>query len=142
MPSGFLAARVGLGALYNVRVESRGRASPRKIATAYEATPRQVALPFLTCHPSLFAIPKVWTPGHAEENAGAGNLQLSDTDVALIDAVFSRGPSRARCRSCKHRKSHQGPPLAAAAPQQGIGCRGPGAARRVDFERDGSIVLP
>ena len=63
-----------------------------KIAAAYEATPRQVALAFLTRRPSLFAIPKASTPAHAEENAGAGDLQLSDTDVALIDAVFPRGP--------------------------------------------------
>jgi diketogulonate reductase-like aldo/keto reductase len=63
-----------------------------KIAAAYEATPRQVALAFLTRRLSLFAIPKASTPAHAEENAGAGDLQLSDTDVALIDAVFPRGP--------------------------------------------------
>ena len=63
-----------------------------KIAAAYEATPRQVALAFLTRRPSLFAIPKASTPAHAEENAGAGDLQLSDSDVALIDAVFPRGP--------------------------------------------------
>ena len=63
-----------------------------KIAAAYEATPRQVALAFLTRRPSLFAIPKASTPAHAEENAGAGDLHLSDSDVALIDAVFPRGP--------------------------------------------------
>jgi diketogulonate reductase-like aldo/keto reductase len=63
-----------------------------KIAADYEATPRQVALAFLTRRPSLFAIPKASTPAHAEENAGAGDLQLSDTDIALIDAVFPRGP--------------------------------------------------
>lgn len=63
-----------------------------KISAAYDATPRQVALAFLTRRPSLFAIPKASTPAHAGENAGAGDLQLSDTDIALIDAVFPRGP--------------------------------------------------
>jgi len=62
-----------------------------KIAAAYEATPRKVALAFLTRRPSLFAIPKASTPAHAEENAGAGDLQLSDSDVALIEAVVPRG---------------------------------------------------
>jgi diketogulonate reductase-like aldo/keto reductase len=66
-----------------------------KIAEAHDATPRQVALAFLTRRPSLFTIPKASSPVHAEENAGAGDLQLSDCDIALIDAVFPR-PSRPR----------------------------------------------
>jgi diketogulonate reductase-like aldo/keto reductase len=63
-----------------------------KIAEAYEATPRQVALAFLTRRPSLFTIPKASTPKHAEENAGAGDLELSVDEIALIDAAFPRGP--------------------------------------------------
>ena len=63
-----------------------------KIAEAHNATPRQVALAFLTRRPSLFAIPKASTPAHAEENAGAGDLQLSDAEIALIDIAFPRGP--------------------------------------------------
>ena len=63
-----------------------------KIAEAHDATPRQVALAFLTRRPSLFAIPKASTPAHAEENAGAGDLRLSDDEIALIDMVFPRGP--------------------------------------------------
>jgi diketogulonate reductase-like aldo/keto reductase len=63
-----------------------------KIAEAHNATPRQVALAFLTRRPSLFAIPKASTPAHAEENARAGDLQLSDAEIALIDIAFPRGP--------------------------------------------------
>jgi diketogulonate reductase-like aldo/keto reductase len=63
-----------------------------RIAEAYDATPRQVALAFLTRRPSLFTIPKASTPQHAEENAGAGDLELSVDEIALIDAAFPRGP--------------------------------------------------
>jgi diketogulonate reductase-like aldo/keto reductase len=63
-----------------------------RIAEAYDATPRQVALAFLTRRPSLFTIPKSSTPQHAEEDAGAGDLELSEGDIALIDAAFPRGP--------------------------------------------------
>jgi hypothetical protein len=61
---------------------------------------------FLTRRPSLFAIPKASTLAHAEENAGAGDLQLSDTDFALIGAVFPLGLSRAPCRSCEGAAGH------------------------------------
>ena len=74
------------------RLRPEGGRVLAKIAAAYEATPRQVALAFLTRCPSLFTIPKAATPAYAEENAGAGDLQLSDTGIALIDAVFPRGP--------------------------------------------------
>jgi diketogulonate reductase-like aldo/keto reductase len=63
-----------------------------RIAEAYDATPRQVALAFLTRRPCLFTIPKASTPQHAEENAGAGDLDLSEDEIALIDAAFPRGP--------------------------------------------------
>jgi diketogulonate reductase-like aldo/keto reductase len=63
-----------------------------RIGEAYDATPRQVALAFLTRRPSLFTIPKASTPQHAEENAGAGDLELSAGEIALIDAAFPRGP--------------------------------------------------
>jgi diketogulonate reductase-like aldo/keto reductase len=60
------------------------------IARARQATPRQVALAFLTRLPSLFAIPKASTPEHAEENAGATRFRLSDAEIASIDAAFPR----------------------------------------------------
>jgi diketogulonate reductase-like aldo/keto reductase len=64
----------------------------QEIATAHQATPRQVALRFLLRRPSLFTIPKASRPEHAAENAGAGDLPLSDAEIARIDAAFPRGP--------------------------------------------------
>jgi Aldo/keto reductase family len=62
------------------------------IGEFHDATPRHVALAFLTRRPSLFTIPKASTPAPPEENAGAGDLQLSDAEIALIDSAFPRGP--------------------------------------------------
>jgi diketogulonate reductase-like aldo/keto reductase len=64
----------------------------RAIAAAHGATPRQVALRFLVRRPSLFAIPKASRPEHVAENAGAGDLTLSDEEIARIDAAFPAGP--------------------------------------------------
>lgn len=59
-----------------------------EIATANRVTPRQVALAFLTRRASLFTIPKAATRIHVSENAGAGDLQLTDREIARIDAAF------------------------------------------------------
>ncbi len=61
----------------------------KAIADQHKATPRQVALHFLTRRASLFAIPKASNPQHTEENAGA--LHLSAAELAQIDAVFPLG---------------------------------------------------
>jgi diketogulonate reductase-like aldo/keto reductase len=61
------------------------------IAAAHRATPRQVALAFLTRRPSLFAIPKSASLEHVAENAGAGVLRLTPGEVAAIDRAFPRG---------------------------------------------------
>jgi diketogulonate reductase-like aldo/keto reductase len=62
------------------------------IADARKASPRQVALAFLTRLPSVFAIPKASSAEHAAENAGAGDLKLSESELAALDEVFPRGP--------------------------------------------------
>ncbi|UZF91543.1 aldo/keto reductase [Bosea sp. NBC_00550] len=62
-----------------------------EIAAAHGATPRQVALAFLTRRASLFAIPKAGKVGHVEDNAGALHLALSETEIARIDAAFPLG---------------------------------------------------
>jgi diketogulonate reductase-like aldo/keto reductase len=62
-----------------------------RLAEAHDATPRQVALRFLVRRPSLFAIPKASSTAHTQENAGAGDLRLTDADIAEIDAAFPRG---------------------------------------------------
>jgi diketogulonate reductase-like aldo/keto reductase len=62
-----------------------------EIAIKHDATPRQVALAFLVRRPSLFTIPKASSPEHAEENAGAGDLRLSERELARIDEAFPLG---------------------------------------------------
>jgi diketogulonate reductase-like aldo/keto reductase len=66
----------------------------QEIAAAHGATPRQVALRFLVRWPFLFTIPKASSPEHAAENAGAGDLQLTEAELARIDAAFPRGRRR------------------------------------------------
>jgi diketogulonate reductase-like aldo/keto reductase len=71
---------------------SRGGEVLQAIAETHRASPRQVALSFLTREPPLFAIPKASTPEHAAENAAAGDLVLSKDEIAAIDKAFPRGP--------------------------------------------------
>jgi diketogulonate reductase-like aldo/keto reductase len=66
-----------------------------EVAEAHRATPRQIALAFLTLRPSVFAIPKASGVAHVEENAGAPRILLSSAEIARIDAAFPRGPRRA-----------------------------------------------
>ncbi|MHB8477062.1 MAG: aldo/keto reductase [Steroidobacteraceae bacterium] len=65
-----------------------------EIAAAHQATARQVALRFLLRQPEVFVIPKASTPAHVAENAGALTLELSDAELATIDASFPRGKRR------------------------------------------------
>jgi len=71
---------------------TRGGRVLQETAAAHGATPRQVALRFLVRWPSLFTIPRAGSPEHAAENAGAGDLQLSDAELARIDQAFPLGP--------------------------------------------------
>jgi len=64
----------------------------RKPAPVAEKT--RVALRFLLRRPSLFAIPKAGRIPHVEDNAAAGALALSATELARIDAAFPRGRQR------------------------------------------------
>jgi diketogulonate reductase-like aldo/keto reductase len=64
----------------------------QSIADAHKATARQVALGFLTRRPSVFAIPKASSVEHAADNAAAGGLNLSDSELAALDSAFPRGP--------------------------------------------------
>jgi diketogulonate reductase-like aldo/keto reductase len=69
----------------------RGRVL-KQIADAHNATPRQVAVSFLLRRPSVFVIPKASNVKHTEENAGAGDLRLTEAEIALIHQVFPLGP--------------------------------------------------
>ena len=62
-----------------------------KIAAKHKATPRQVALAFLTRETTVFAIPKASNAEHAAENAAAGDLKLDASEIAALDAAFPRG---------------------------------------------------
>ena len=62
-----------------------------RIAAEHGATPRQVALAFLTRQPALFTIPKASSRTHTEENAGAGDLKLTPSQIQQIDQAFPRG---------------------------------------------------
>ncbi len=67
-----------------------------EIAREHAATPRQVALAFLVRQPGVFTIPKAGSVAHVEENAGAGDLELTADEIARIAAAFPLGrPQRA-----------------------------------------------
>jgi diketogulonate reductase-like aldo/keto reductase len=63
----------------------------RTIADAHGASPRQVALSFLTRNPAVFAIPKAASVEHAADNAAAAKLTLSESELAALDKAFPRG---------------------------------------------------
>lgn len=71
---------------------SKGGAVLARIAEAHGATPRQVALSFLTRATTVFAIPKASSAEHAGENAAAGDIVLTKDEIAALDGAFPRGP--------------------------------------------------
>lgn len=77
---------------------SRGRfpKSPAldAIAKRLDATPRQVALAFLTRHRGTFAIPKSSQPAHVDELAGADRVVLDAAALAALEAAFPLPPWR------------------------------------------------
>jgi diketogulonate reductase-like aldo/keto reductase len=64
----------------------------KQIAASHQATPRQVALRFLARRTFIFAIPKASTLEHTAENASAGDLNLTEAEIARIDQAFPLGP--------------------------------------------------
>jgi diketogulonate reductase-like aldo/keto reductase len=70
---------------------SKGGEVLQAIAQAHNATPRQVALAFLTRSPSVLAIPKASSAEHAADNAAAGDLMLDAAEIAALDKAFPRG---------------------------------------------------
>ena len=75
--------------------ETPGGAVLQGIADRRQATPRQVALAFLTRKPSLLAIPKASKPDHARENAGGGSVALTPAEIDMLDQAFPLGPKPA-----------------------------------------------
>jgi diketogulonate reductase-like aldo/keto reductase len=58
-----------------------------EVAKRHGVTPAQVALAWGLRHPHVISIPKASDPGHVRENAAAGDLVLTDADLADIDAA-------------------------------------------------------
>jgi diketogulonate reductase-like aldo/keto reductase len=65
-----------------------------EVGRAHGATARQVALAFLVRGEGSFAIPKSARAEHTIANARAGEIELSEAEVARIDAAFPRGRRR------------------------------------------------
>ena len=59
-----------------------------EIAKRHGRTPRQVALNFLTLHPSIITIPKAGRPEHVQENSGGAGWELTADDLTAIDRAF------------------------------------------------------
>jgi len=62
------------------------------IADARRVTARQIALAFLTRIQAVFTIPKAASAEHAADNAAAGKLTLSASEIEALDNAFPRGP--------------------------------------------------
>jgi diketogulonate reductase-like aldo/keto reductase len=67
----------------------------REVAASLSATPAQVALAWVLCQEKVIAIPKTGSVAHVRENRAAAELHLSASDLAVLDAAFSR-PSKRR----------------------------------------------
>jgi diketogulonate reductase-like aldo/keto reductase len=67
-----------------------------EVALAHRASVHQVALAFLVRRPSVLAIPKAARVEHARDNAAGGDLELSEDEIARIDAVFPLGKDDGR----------------------------------------------
>ena len=65
-----------------------------QVAARLGATPRQVALAFLTRNAQTFAIPKSSHAAHVDELAGADRVVLDAAAVAAIEAAFPLAPWR------------------------------------------------
>jgi diketogulonate reductase-like aldo/keto reductase len=70
---------------------SEGGRVLQQIAAAHGATPRQIALAFLTRTPAVVTIPKGSSAAHAAQNAAAGGLKLDAAEIAQLDKAFPLG---------------------------------------------------
>jgi diketogulonate reductase-like aldo/keto reductase len=65
-----------------------------EVARAHGATPRQVALSFLSRRGSLFTIPKASHEAHTRDNAAAARLRLTREELSLLEEAFAPGPAQ------------------------------------------------
>ena len=62
-------------------------AALRDVAKRHEATPAQIAIAWGLRHPHVISIPKAVDPAHVRQNAAAGDITLTEQDLAEIDAA-------------------------------------------------------
>jgi diketogulonate reductase-like aldo/keto reductase len=62
-------------------------AALRDVAKRHNATPAQIAIAWGLRHPHVISIPKAVDPAHVRENVAAGDITLTDADLAEIDAA-------------------------------------------------------
>ena len=60
----------------------------REVAARHDATPAQVALAWTLRRPGVISIPKSADPAHVRQNRAAGDLALTDEDLAALDQAF------------------------------------------------------
>jgi len=58
----------------------------REVAKRHDATPAQIAIAWGLRHPHVISIPKAVDLAHVRENAAAGEIVLTEADLAAIDA--------------------------------------------------------
>lgn len=63
-----------------------------EIGRSHNRTPKQVALTYLTRHPSTFTIPKTTILERVKENSGGVGWQLTEDEVNMIDRAFPAPP--------------------------------------------------
>jgi diketogulonate reductase-like aldo/keto reductase len=61
-------------------------AALREVAKRHDATPAQIAIAWGLRHPHVISIPKAIDPAHVRQNAAAGEIALTEEDLAAIDA--------------------------------------------------------
>jgi diketogulonate reductase-like aldo/keto reductase len=71
--------------------EGAGGQVLQELAARHKVSAHQVALQFLLRHQSVFVIPKTTSLTHAEDNAAAASLRLSEDEIAQLDSAFPLG---------------------------------------------------
>jgi diketogulonate reductase-like aldo/keto reductase len=61
-------------------------AALREVAKRHDATPAQIAIAWGLRYPHVISIPKAVDPAHVRQNAAAGEIVLTEEDLAAIDA--------------------------------------------------------
>jgi diketogulonate reductase-like aldo/keto reductase len=67
---------------------TKAGAALHKVASNHGVTAEQIILAFLVRMGNLFTIPKASQIKHTLQNAGAGDIKLSDEEISLIDEAF------------------------------------------------------